>query len=394
MRSRILPWAAVAGVFWLALFPIGSVDAYYHLATGLRILDERAIPTRGVGSATFGQAPWHDNEWGFQVITALVGRSERDPSGVLTLTPSGRAGLVVMRAASCAATMAALAATMLRGGAGPGMSALGVWLAAFLTFGNLFWDVRPQIASFLAVAVLVDLLDRFRRGARWALPASLALLALWSNLHGAVVVGCVVLACEAAGAWLGEDRRRAGWLTAAAAAGPLAASLNPLGWRQLAYALDYARRPEITAGNTEWTRPDLLHLPLLMLTVGLLAAAIAAGARPRWGALIRVAAFGGLFLSAIRHLPYFVIVLVPVTVQALTEAARLGGARRFLHPRGPAALAAAAAVVVALSGARWIGLVPRFTERPSRPLPERRSATSHATAWRGLGSTRTASAGS
>src|SRR5262245_20126775 len=155
---RVLPLAAVVAVGWLALFPITSVDAYYHLATGRRILDDRAIPTRGVGSATFGQAPWHDNEWGFQVLAALIGRAEHDDAGVLVLTSAGRAGLILLRGIACAATMALLAVTMLRAGAGPILSALGIWLAAFLTFGNLFWDVRPQILSYLALAAVVDLL--------------------------------------------------------------------------------------------------------------------------------------------------------------------------------------------------------------------------------------------
>jgi len=362
---RWLPWAAVFATAWLALFPIASVDAYYHLATGRRILETRSIPTRGVGSASFGQAPWHDNEWGFQALAASIGRAERDPaSGVLLLTPAGRAGLVLLRAAVLAATMASLLATMTRAGVGPGLAALGVWLAAFLTFGNLFWDIRPQILSFLFLAVLVDLLERFRRGSGPALYVALALLALWSNVHGAVVLGCLAIACEAAGAWLERDRRRAVTLSVAAAAAPIAACLNPLGWRQLAFALDYARHPEIVAGNNEWSRPDLLHLPLLVLTVLVLVVASVAGDRPRPGQIVRVVAFGALFLGAIRHLPLFAIVLVPVTMEAL---ARVG---RLVPRRLPAVLAVAAGIV-ALSGAKQIALVPSFAERPSRALPER-----------------------
>jgi len=364
VRARLLPLAATLAVGWLALFPITSVDAYYHLATGRRILDEHTIPTRGVGSASFGQAPWHDNEWGFQVLAALIGRAERDDSGVLVLTPTGRVGLVLLRGIVCAATMAVLAATMLRSGAGPGLSALGVWLAAFLTFGNLFWDVRPQILSYLALAALIDLLERDRRGARGALAGALAVIAVWSSVHGAVVLGCVAFACEAAGAWV-EDRARARRLTVAALLAPVAACLNPLGWRQISYAFLYARAPSIVSGNNEWTRPDLLHLPLLVLTVAILGAAVAAGARPRAGACLRVAAFGALFLTAIRHLPFFVIVLVPVVVEAVTSVP----AWTRLRQRA-ALLVAAGIAVVLLSGAKYVGLVPSFGERPSRPLPE------------------------
>ena len=74
---RFLPRLTVVGLAWLALFPITSVDAYYHLATGRRILDSGAIPRVGVGSATFADHPWHDNEWGFQVVAATLARFGR-----------------------------------------------------------------------------------------------------------------------------------------------------------------------------------------------------------------------------------------------------------------------------------------------------------------------------
>jgi len=374
--AQLLPWLAVASAAWLALFPITSVDAYYHLATGRRILDERAIPQRGVGSATFGTAEWHDNEWGFQVVAALVGRTAREPSGVLALTPPGRAGLVILRAAAVAVTLALLAATMARAGAPPLLSALSVWLAAFLTFGNLFWDIRPQIASYAALAALGYLLERARGRARWALPACAAVIAVWANVHGAFVVGLGLLGCEAAGAWWearhDPGRRRRAWeVTATALGAPFAAFLNPLGVAQVVHPFLYAARPEIYAANNEWAKPDLLHLPLLVAAVALLVIALAAGARLRAALVLRVALFAGLFLTAIRHLPLLAIVLAPVLAIALTDLMRRRGRTlpESAWTRAAAGLAIAAGIVV-LSGPRFIGPVPRFEERPSRPLPE------------------------
>jgi hypothetical protein len=382
--ERALPWAAVAAAGWLALFPITSVDAYYHLATGRRILDTGTIPNRGVGSASFGRSPWHDNEWGFQALAALVGRSERGPSGVLELTPLGRAGLIVMRAAVCAATLAMLAATTAGLGVGVVTTALAVWLAAFLTFGNLFWDIRPQILSYLALAALALLLERSRAGRRWALPACLGVIAVWANVHGAAVLGIALLGCEAAGAWI-ETRRDRGMrsealrLSLATLAAPFAACLNPLGWRQVVHPFLYLARPEIYSGNIEWTRPDLLHLPLLTVSFAIFVAAVAAGARLRPGHLLRVASFGALFLTALRHLPLLAIVAVPVGALALTQAAPLGKWRRWLDPFGRpeqtlrfrlAAAVLLAATIAGLSGAKFIGLRPRFEESGSRPLPE------------------------
>ena len=382
--QRLLPSIALLAATWLALFPISSVDAYYHLATGRRILDDRAIPARGVGSATFGLRPWHDNEWGFQVLAAAVGRAEKEPGGVLVLTPWGRVGLIAMRAAALAATLALLAATMARLAAGPFLRASLVWLAAFLTFGNLFWDVRPQIVSYVALAAVAFLLERAREGWRFALPACLAVIALWANVHGAVVVGVGLIACEAMGEWIevgrgGSHRGRAWRLSATALCAPLAAAFNPLGVQQLVHPFVYWSRPEIHAGNNEWARPDLLHLPLLVATFGLLAIAVIAGARLRPAHVLRLLVFGGLFLTAIRHLPLVAIVAVPVLAGALTQAARGEGWRRCLDPDAAAwgagakravLVAALAAAIVFGSGAKFIGFVPSFEERPTRVLPE------------------------
>ena len=194
--ERLLPAIAIAAMAWLALFPISSVDAYYHLAIGKRILDEGAIPSRGVGSATFGNEPWHDNEWGFQLLAATISPTARDASGVLEITPAGRVALIGMRALVLAAALALLSATMARMGIGAAARAVGVLLAAFLTFGNLFWDVRPQIFTYLGVAALLYLLERDRGGARWAFPAILASIAIWANLHAAFIVAPFLVLAE------------------------------------------------------------------------------------------------------------------------------------------------------------------------------------------------------
>jgi len=388
---RWLPVLTIVVLAWLTLFPVVSVDAHYHLATGRRILDEGAIPTRGVGSATFGDAPWHDNEWGFQVLVAALAPVARGVDGVWVLTRGGIAVLVLLRALCVAATLALLSSQMRRAGVAALTRSVALTLAAFLTYGNLFWAIRPQILSYLGLALVAFLLEVDRGGRRaagWLVPG---VVAVWSNVHGAFVIGVALVGAEALGESIDAvsgraDRRRARRLWGMLVASLAAACLNPHGYRQLLHPFVYLLRPEIHRGNVEWDRPDFLHLPLFVLTLALLAVALAARGRARISEWLRCAAFGLLLATAIRHLPLAAIVLVPVLASSLAECGRRGGWRSNLEPTGRQwagrplrALAAVmvAAAIVALSGAftrsgqRFVTLWPRIEFRPASPMPER-----------------------
>jgi len=378
----------MVGLAWLALFPITSVDAYYHLATGRRILDSGAIPRVGVGSATFGDRPWHDNEWGFQVVAASLARAEMDETGVWVLTPGSRTRLIALRALCLGLTLAVLAAHMGAAGVDALTRSVGLVLAAFLTFGNLFWTLRPQIFGYLLLAVTAWLVERDRAAKRGSAAALLAVVALWANVHGTFVVGIGLLATEAVGEWLDVARRRnpvasrarARRLTVVTLLSPAAACLNPHGYHQLLHPFLYLFRPEIYRGNAEWTSPDFLHLPLLVATAALLVVSLVARGSGRSADVLRCALFFVLAGSAIRHLPLAAIVWVPILAAGLTAAASRGGRLRRLLPTGPdgrrmvarlASAGAIVAVIVLLSGAKFVGVVPRFDERPVSPMPER-----------------------
>lgn len=368
--ERWAPAIVIAAAAWLALFPITSVDAYYHLAVGKRILETGEIPSRGVGSATFGSEPWHDNEWGFQVVAAALGETQRDGDGVLVLTPRGRISLIGMRAAFLALTLGFLSAALRRMGVSGLGRSLALWLLAFLTFGNLFWDVRPQIVSYAIFAAILWLLEEDRAGRRFAVPAILAATALWANVHAAFPVGVVLVGVEAVGSlWDGrrdrDARRRAFRLLGAAALMPLAAALNPHGFEQVTHPLRYVFQPEIHAGNAEWFPPDFRRLPLLL---GTLAWAVVSWgrARPlRTAEILRIGVFFALLTTALRHLPFAALVLVAAGARASGSAWRLERIPRW------AAAAALAIGIVAFSGAKFVGPLPRFEERMVRPMPER-----------------------
>ncbi len=94
------------GRFWMVLAvalptiaaliaPMPTVDLTYHLRAGGEIIDARAIPTVDTWTFTAAGLPWLDQQWGAQVILAIVERL------------GGWTGLVVLRARLTASIFAA-----------------------------------------------------------------------------------------------------------------------------------------------------------------------------------------------------------------------------------------------------------------------------------------------
>src|SRR5262249_47163347 len=137
-------------------------------------------------------------------------------------------------------------------------SALGALLALFISANNL--ALRAQLFSYLLFAVtylLLTLRQRHPRGL-FALPV---VFALWANLHGAFLIGLLLVGLYAADALLhamvaAPRGQPSGWreparLCAVLAASVLAAMLNPLGpsvytyvWSIASYASSKTLIPE------------------------------------------------------------------------------------------------------------------------------------------------------
>src|SRR5262249_55411142 len=128
-----------------------------------------------------------------------------------------------------------------------------------------FWDVRPQIVTYLLLAVFLYIL---REG--WETrPRTLVWLPLlvipWANLHAGFVTGIARIGLVGAGAALPRlsDRTRrtdglrvlglAAGLTVAAA---LASLVNPFGLRAILFPLEVVNTDLFVASTTEWFSPN------------------------------------------------------------------------------------------------------------------------------------------
>ena len=185
MQRRV---TAFAGLVLLAAFYVGfafgrgrlwDYDFWWHLKTGMLIVQQHAIPHTDPFSWTRPGAPWTAHEWGWDALLYLVYRL------------GGFLGLIYLKAAlfgGCAVLATYLA---LRWGAGL-LPALAV--TVLLSAAVAVWlNARPQMLIVLYVLLILHVLTSHREGrprALWWLPV---IFLFWANTHGAFLIGWALL---------------------------------------------------------------------------------------------------------------------------------------------------------------------------------------------------------
>ena len=327
-------------------------DLWGHLRFGQAALASGRLAPVDSYSYTAAGASWRNHEWLTEVIMAFA----YDHLGVV--------GLKIWKLLCVAATIIFLAAGLAETGAPPAYQFNILTIAAVALTPQM--EFRPQLYTFAFFAAMLALLGRHLRRGRAPLWVTVPLMALWANLHGGFIIGCVTLAAYAGAvaivdlrdsAGLGRGPRLGGLALAA-----LAATLaNPYGvgiWRTVLRAL---RNPATRRAVNDWHplafaimeqwRANHAGVVYFLCAIGLIAAtAIAFAMTPRAGdfplaviaAIMSVAAF-----VAVRNLPLAVIACAaPLAGHAASLVGRGGAddpARSGVNPwiAGAAALALA-----------------------------------------------------
>jgi hypothetical protein len=300
----IVVGAACAALFREAMHTGLSGDVFFQLAAGRWMLAHHAVVNHDVFSYTVRGRPWLDEEWGFQLLLALL------------VAHIGPISYWLVSAGACTCAVLASVARWLKLGAGwLWAAAISVLAAAGLSVGLA---PRPQDLSYLLFALLLSFLTSARRRTAWLL-ALPPLFAIWANLHGSFLLGLGVLVIELAWSLVPCAKGRLGAtapLSKRAAAFALAAStgaalLNPHGPKLIAYALGVSSAPQLGSLISEWQSPDF-HSTLLLVAIALptlaIAALLAATSMPLAPGDLVIA--GLLFvatLHAVRFTPYFTL---------------------------------------------------------------------------------------
>jgi hypothetical protein len=358
----IFAWYMTVGPLLLS-----EPDMLWHIETGRRILETHKFPTVDSYSWTLSGAPWIAKEWGAQVLYALAQKF------------GGWIGVVALASAAVTAAMTLLFAELSR--RLPLAWSLGLTLAAIAVADHVV-VARPHVLAWPLFVGWTILLLRAAEQARTPPLWSLALMVVWTNLHGSFLIGLALIAPFALEAVLrAQADRRVGlvlrWALFAALT-LLAALAHAYGPGVLTSAFSVLDLGPALKHINEWKQQDFSHPSVFeAFVIGGGAAALFFRPKIPLPRLLLLAILLHMGFAHIRHQSLFAFVAVLTLAGPIGE--RLGGARPvsgWLERRLPLApLTGGLLVAVALFNAAQSPIyrpVPHAT--PEKALAAARAA--------------------
>lgn len=192
----ILYWIAQVALILFVLLvtarEIIQVDPYFHLSAGSWIL-EHGFPDTNVFLETQTEHPFTDHEWLYQIVLVLAHRLFGFPGLSIFLTLATLLMLGLLQRASPRSGFPALCA---------------VTLFVFCSYRRFI--LRPEMVSFLGIALSLFVLERARLSRKAPSKAALALLAvyqwIWVGSHGTFFLGPAITLCFLIDALLREKK--------------------------------------------------------------------------------------------------------------------------------------------------------------------------------------------
>jgi hypothetical protein len=353
---------ALIGAF-IALVPTTPHDFWWHLKAG-QIVAERGIPTTNLfawtlpADAPYIYATWL-GEWLFYWLYQLGGL----PATVLARNLLGLAGF----------TLVALEAR--RRSSSWRLAALAALLAGLMAINNL--PVRTQNWSWVPFGLFLLILGAYVDGqvGKRTLLVLPPIMAFWVNVHGAFVLGLVLVGIVAVGETLRRLLKqpralgweRLGWLYLAGTGAAAATLVNPLGPGIFGYVVKLLTDPPSQGLVNEWQPPTTHGLAgffFFASILALLAAFALARRRPTLTDLLLACAFLWLAWGGQRYVVWYGMAAMPLLAQSLA-APRSPLAR---PPRPPRLVLPSTLLALALL-ALLVAVQPPFKSRLGLPRP-------------------------
>ena len=319
LRSTQTAFAAILLFGLLAMTARNALDPdlWWHLRTGQWIVETGHVPHFDPFSFTRAGHAWVSHEWLSEVVFYELWKR------------GGPSALIVFSA------IVSTAGFMLLYLRCPQSAGTRHWAAAATALGALAcapsWGTRPQMFTFILASLLLWLVERGEHRPKllfWIPP----LFLLWLNLHAGFALAPALLIAYAIGLIMETALGNTPWrearpillrllllLLACFALVPL----NPNGAQLYRYPFDTLRSAEMRSLIGEWHSPDFhqgLYRPFLLVCLLLLTALASSRSRPRGRMIIPLLLTAFAALDAVRHIPIFVLLAIPVIAAALPVA--------------------------------------------------------------------------
>lgn len=321
----IFGFAAIAAIFFMALRPPTDPDLFWHLKTGELMWQYKIIPHIDWYSYTMSNFAWIDHEWLSEILIFKIKEF------------FGWAGLAIFFAMIITFTFGWLLPKSL-GKNRPFYAAylliiLGV-IVSSLTFG-----ARPQMFTILGVALLFFILNEFKNKPLGKIAYSLPLIfLLWANTHGGFVLGLglltIYLVLERFLLKRAKENPTADWLKSYQ-------PLEPENWKKLAYLglvslgatfLNpygpriyeeiYRTFSDIFASNLilEWLAPNFHQTEGILFGFYVILVFIILSLFKKIDifSFVLIPLFLFLAFQAVRNIPIFVIISLPLLIADLS----------------------------------------------------------------------------
>jgi hypothetical protein len=363
----VFPVVLLLGLFGMTARPATDPDLWWHLRTGQWIVETGHIPLSDPFSFTRAGQPWVSHEWLSELVFYETGKH------------AGALGLI---AVSAIITTAGFMLLYLRCPGKPH------WAAAATVLGALAsapaWGVRPQMFTFALASLLLWLLDRGQERP-WLLLSIPPLFLLWLNLHAGFALGPALIVAYGFGLLvevaIGDNSWPQSWpvlarLVLLVLACLALVPLNPSGVQLYRYPFDTLRSAGMRSFIVEWFSPnfhDFRFVSFLIVFLLLLAFLARKLARPRARTLVPLVLTTLLALDAVRHIPIFVLLAIPVIAGGLAASSPTFG-RQSPSPAAqvrPIFNGLAVVLMAGLALARWGVLARGQAAAEAQQFPEK-----------------------
>jgi len=374
--------SAFAAILFLGLLAMTArnavdPDLWWHLRTGQWIVETGHVPHSDPFSFTRAGHAWVSHEWLSDVVFYELWKH------------LGATALIVF---SAIVTTAGFMLLYLRC---PGKKH---WAAAATVVGALAsapsWGVRPQMFTFTLASLLLWLLEggtKLEAGTetKKARPRLLLwippLFLLWLNLHAGFALGLALLSAYGVGLILEisvgntpwqDARPMLLWVLLVLLACLALVPINPSGAQLYRYPFDTLRSPAMRSFIVEWFSPDFhewLYRPFLLVWLLLMTALASSRSQPKGRVIVPLLLTSFAALDAVRHIPIFVLLAIPVIAASLPGASAPQAVAQQ-HPIStrfrPLFNGAVLVLMAVLALVKWVTLARNQEAREAEQFPE------------------------